>query len=173
MRRTTLGYFLSLGFLFSLLAFSAVAASEFGDWNKDHVGSPIDGAPLATLSGDDIDLGAMGPMVVVHFWATWCGPCMTELPTLAAQAKAQGMKLVLVSEDKGHADVVTAFLQHHPMDLGDAVVVLDRRFGLAKALGVATLPTTVVDVKGQEAMRMVGMGDWQGQDGRTLQTFAR
>lgn len=151
----------------------AEAESDFGQWSADHAGQSLGGASLIDLDGKAVDLAAFGPKVLVHFWATWCGPCVTEMPVLIKTAKQRGVSLVLVSEDAGKPDLVKTFFDSHPMDLGAVLVVVDARFKLAKASGVATLPTTLVVDRGKEASRMVGMGDWLVVDGPRLDALTR
>lgn len=156
-----------------LVTSQAGAESDFGQWSNDHAGMALEGASLTDLDGKAVDMAAFGPKVLVHFWATWCGPCVTEMPMIIKTAKQRGLGLVLVSEDSPKTDLVKTFFASHPMDLGAAVVVLDAHFKVAKASHIATLPTTVVVAEGKEASRMVGEGDWQGVDGRRLDTLTQ
>ncbi|MCG8456365.1 MAG: TlpA family protein disulfide reductase [Holophagales bacterium] len=105
-------------------------------------GDPLPGFDLPLLAGgrsNDGDLEG-GEPVVLNFWATWCRPCVKEIPTLNELAKAEGVKVVSVALDVEGAEIVAPFVEAHgisyPVMLGD--LELFQRFG-----GYA-IPYTVV-----------------------------
>jgi thiol-disulfide isomerase/thioredoxin len=61
-------------------------------------------APLQSSDGRTVTLRSLiGKPLLVHFWATWCGPCRTELPKLVQLGRELGVRVLLVSVDKGLA----------------------------------------------------------------------
>jgi len=103
-----------------------------------------------------------GRGVVLNFWATWCAPCVRELPSLADLARrAAGTDIVVLplSLDRGGAAAVQAFyagrgIQH----LG---VWTDADGAASRALGVGGVPTTfVIDRQGRIAGLLEGAADW-------------
>lgn len=98
---------------------------------------------------------------VVNFWATWCIPCVRELPLFAKfkpLAEAAGIQVLTINVDKEGAPVAKKFLQDQGIDLP---VILDQDGAVSKALKVRGMPTALlVNVKGEEAARMEGEADW-------------
>lgn len=104
----------------------------------------------------------LGTGVVLNLWATWCAPCVAELPSLAVLAKTLADKKVRVlplSSDHGGAAAVTAFYQQH--GITGLPVLLDPQGAATRALGAQGIPTTfIIDRKGLERARVAGGADW-------------
>jgi thiol-disulfide isomerase/thioredoxin len=102
-----------------------------------------------------------GHYVLLNLWATWCAPCVKELPSLARLQKTMGKQLVVVPVDVGRGEALDAakFLQAH--GAGTLQVYLDSDIALVRALKAYGLPTTVlIDPKGREIGRASGDADW-------------
>lgn len=98
-----------------------------------------------------------GRPALVHFWATWCAPCRTELPTLLDYAEETEVRLVLVSVDEDWEVVRHFFEGRVPTS-----VVLDASGSARRGFRVSTLPDTyVLDAQGRAVARVHGPRDWQ------------
>ena len=80
--------------------------------------APKPALKLATLDGKTFDLSAQnGKWVIVNFWATWCSPCIKELPDISAYVDAHKDKVAAIGlayEDSEKADI-EKFLKAHPL----------------------------------------------------------
>lgn len=124
-------------------------------------------ADLVAPDGAKTRLSAYaGKPLVLTFWASWCAPCLRELPTLARfkpRAEAAGINVATVSEDKEGAAVAKGYMDGN--GLGALPLFVDPDGELAKALGVKGLPTTlIIDAEGREVARIQAEADWSGPD---------
>jgi thiol:disulfide interchange protein DsbD len=113
--------------------------------------------PLTRLEGGPLDTAALtDKVVVVDFWATYCVPCIKEIPMfnkLQAEYGAKGLTVIGASQDEEGAEKVQPFLKKHPMEytvaLGSAA--------LGEKLKLDALPVTLVfDRKGKQIQRFEG-----------------
>ncbi len=109
-----------------------------------------------------------GKPVLVNLWATWCVPCVKELPTLAKLASEApgGLQVLAISQDMEGAKVVQPFL-------ADKKIVLhpyhDRDNALMLATKEAGLPVSILyDAEGKEVWRIAGDLDWTGAKAKAL-----
>lgn len=142
---------------------SAAAAGDFaGHIDTSHKGTALPALTLADPAGAKLALASLaGKPVLINLWATWCGPCVKELPTLDKLAAGGAIAVVTVSQDMGDpqkvAHALGAMPHLHPW--------LDPDNGVLTALGSGDLPTSVLyDAKGREVWRMAGGHDWNGPD---------
>jgi thiol-disulfide isomerase/thioredoxin len=125
------------------------------------------------LEGGETTLTAFrGKVVLVNFWATWCAPCVREMPSLQRLHDAlagEGFAVLAVSEDRGGAGVVAPFLAR--LDLQRLPVYLDPKGRLARAFALKGLPTSfVIDRQGRVVAGLVGPAEW---DSAAAKAFMR
>jgi len=131
--------------------------------DRSHKGKPAPDATFNDPDGAETSLAEFsGKPVLMNLWATWCAPCVKELPTLDQLSRERdgALQVVAVSQDSGpHASVV-AFLEAHKID--NLTAYQDSKIALSGALGPETvLPTSILfDAQGREVWRYVGDLDW-------------
>lgn len=110
--------------------------------------------------------GFPGQALVVNFWATFCAPCVKEMPSLDRLADMVGDDRIVVlalSGDREGAPVVAKFYEKN--DIRHLGIAIDRLSKLARAMNINGLPTTVlVNAMGQETARVVGEVQWDDPD---------
>lgn len=135
--------------------------------------------PLPPFSFTDADgklmhvadyTGANGRGMVLNFWATWCAPCVAEMPSLALLSRAleaDHIAVLPISADRGGAGVVTPFFRNHGIE--GLPVLLDPGSEAVHALRLGGLPTTVlVGPDGLERARLEGSADWGSPEAAKL-----
>jgi len=103
-----------------------------------------------------------GRYVLLNLWATWCNPCVRELPALArlqAAVPPSRLKIVAVNVGRSNAKETAAFLKAH--DAQALGVYLDTNVALVRAFRAYGLPLSVlIDPQGHEVARAFGGSDW-------------
>ncbi len=140
--------------------------------DRSHKGAPAPAALFDDPDGGRIALTTFkGVPVLVNLWASWCAPCVKELPTLNALSKKHrddGMLgVIAISEDSAPQASVVSFLKSHKID--DLAPYHDPGMRISGALNAQILPTSVLyDAQGKEVWRFVGEADWTSAEAARL-----
>jgi thiol-disulfide isomerase/thioredoxin len=132
--------------------------------------------PLTDGDGHTTTLSAYrSQIVLVNLWATWCGPCVQEMPTLGALERrfgGRGFHVVPVSID-GVADAAKAKTELARLSQGALPFLNDPSRGIAFAAHADAMPTSILyDAQGRELARVVGDADWTSPEANAFITHA-
>lgn len=141
------------------------APADINEVDRSHRGEAALDVPFTAPGGEKITLASFaGKPVLLNLWATWCAPCVAEMPTLDAVAARLGGKVTVltVSQDlEGHKAVAPFFAKAGFRQLKP---YLDDRAAVSIAYQ-ANLPTTILfDATGKELWRVTGGVDWAGAE---------
>ena len=145
---------------------AALAAFGAGAWLWSEGNESAPSLVLADIRGVEHSLEQYrGKVVVVNFWATWCPPCVEELPSLEnawQRYRQQGLVVLAVSGEE--SDVVTSFLERLPSEITFPVLI-DGDMKSGNRWQIRGLPTTVVvDRSGDVHWRAEGQLDFSASD---------
>ena len=158
---------------FALISAANAAFADAPAFNGLEVLSPAAAAPQVELvneAGETVPLDG-APVTVLNFWATWCAPCVAELPTFLALDEAlgdQGLRVVAASLDRNYGQINSFWANQ---GWGDNLeVALDNKGSLFRSfssddLGARGVPyTAVLNAQGQVVSWFAGDADWASDE---------
>ncbi|HWV58045.1 MAG TPA: TlpA disulfide reductase family protein [Longimicrobiales bacterium] len=163
-------------------ALIAVIALGWKDRERFRAVRAGDEAPefvLPDLNGDSVALSSLrGQVVLVNVWATWCPPCIWEMPAMERayqELAGRGFEIVAVNVDVGSDDparnsLVAANVRDYVNELGITFTVLrDPGGAVERAYSVEGLPTSfLIDRKGRIVHRLLGPAEWDQDPYRSM-----
>jgi thiol-disulfide isomerase/thioredoxin len=144
----------------------AAAMAPVNSIDRSHAGTPAPAVVFEARGGGktsvaDLARAAGGQRVLVNLWATWCAPCIAEMPELDTLARRQQGKLLVLplSQDMEGWPAVDGFFK--PGRFRTLVPMLDQPGSFAERLGARGLPMSVLyDAQGREVWRVAGTLQW-------------
>ena len=126
---------------------------------------------LHSLDGQEVTLDDFsGKYLLVNFWATWCGPCKVEMPSLELlyqKFRKRNFAMIAISNDIFGAQVVEPYIEAHKLTFP---VGLDPKLKVSNQFGVTSLPTTfLINPQGKIIGVLNGAENWE--DPKTLLYF--
>jgi thiol-disulfide isomerase/thioredoxin len=140
-----------------------------GRLDRSQAGTPAPDAEFESPEGEAASfVEFQGKPLLVNLWATWCAPCIAEMPTLDALAADEPrLQVLALSQDLNGQQKVDAFFEQR--NFSKLEPYIDPELRLMGELKVQSLPTTILyDAEGREIWRMTGEEDWQGPRARRL-----
>lgn len=154
---STFGFFLALVFSTAAMAEGPAAVP------LHETPQPLPGISFSDESGNPLTLDRWnGKVVLLNVWATWCGPCRQEMPTLDLLQAALGSDRFLVialSIDRAGAGVVRKFFDE--IGIRHLDIFIDETMKAARELRILGLPgTLLIGPDGKEMGRLIGPAEW-------------
>lgn len=151
----------------------AGADHVFSGYTAQNPPAPVSGLPFIDANGDQQRLEQhLGRGVVFNFWATWCAPCVREIPQLdrlKALLKPDGIDVVTISEDRKGVPLVKKFYRVN--EIKNLSVDIDEGGKVLRDSKVRGLPMTLlINAQGLEIGRVQGISEW---DSKNVVAFLR
>ncbi|MFM7403874.1 MAG: TlpA family protein disulfide reductase [Erythrobacter sp.] len=149
-----------------------VETQAAGTWKVDRTfaGTPLPALQVVDPQGKVLDLGAQDGPVLLNLWATWCGPCVKEMPQLDALAgELEGeVRVITVSQDIRGAELVEPFFAKGGYARLEPWLDPETELS-AQFTAEGALPLTILfDASGKEVLRVAGGYDWGAPEAAEL-----
>lgn len=144
-------------------------AKDGSGLDRSHAGEALPNVVLIDPDGNRVALNSLkGKPILLNLWATWCAPCVKEMPTLDALAAASGDKLVVIpASQDSQPDRVAPFWKDKGFK--NLRPWLDPEAELYGGMGIPQLPATIYyGADGKEQWRYVGDLDWMGDEAKAM-----
>jgi len=146
---------------------------DFGKFQLHDEPRPFRDKTFVNADGEEIDLSTFdGGVTMVNFWATWCPPCLKELPgmdRLQAEMADDGLNVVAISLDRGGLKKARTFWNRADMTMN---LYADPDKDLAQQMGVIGLPVTaILGPDGREIGRLIGEAEWDSAEAQKMLHF--
>ncbi len=139
--------------------------------DRSHKGKPWPAISFEAPNGDKVTLqNFAGRPVLVNLWATWCTPCIKELPSIEtlARSEAERLQVLAISQDDKGGKVVDPWWQSQGFTLLQPYLDTAMAFSF-KLGGDGVLPVTVLySASGKEIWRVTGPMEWDGAEAKAL-----
>ena len=134
-------------------------------------GRPAPIEPFFDADGREVSLqGFGGKVVLLNLWATWCAPCLKELPSLdrlQAQLGGDRFQVIAVSVDRRGAEAVRPFFEK--LKISHLTIYVEPKGRLADMIGLQILPSTIIiGPHGLMLGRMIGAAEWDAPEALAL-----
>ena len=138
-----------------------------GEIDRRFAGELMPAINVSDPDGNELNLGALqGTPVLLNLWATWCAPCVIEMPMLDNLADQMGdeLRVITVSQDLRGAELVEPFFKENGYRNLEPWLDTENRLGFTYG---GVMPTTVLfDANGQELFRVLGGYHWDSEEAR-------
>ena len=139
---------------------TAARPGRTGAIDRSHAGTPAPAVRFETAPGRTASLADYrGRKVLVNLWATWCAPCLAEMPALDRLAGTGKVQVLTISQDMAGWPAVNRFFR--PGKFKTLKPLLDQPGSFVERLKAAGLPMSVLyDEQGREVWRVAGPMEW-------------